>query len=248
VASVGVDGDIIPAVVFGELASLERAHAVLVEEREAILAAARAEAAALVLEARAAVARQLAAAQSEYATAVERGYAHGCEQARAEWMAKLAESADKQARLQRSMHVRLAELVIAATEQIVLTENREALFERALRAVEEITDGCNYLRVSVHPQDLACARAAFGRQAAKWRDLGYLVSVSVEADKSLTPGSCICESANGSLDASLETQLQAMRDAVSAVLRRATECIPQTEHVETAVLTVRAVPIDESHC
>jgi len=44
--------------------------------------------------------------------------------------------------------------------------------------------------------------------------------LSVVADKRLPPGSCLCESDFGAVDASLATQLRAMRSAVSRALKQ----------------------------
>ena len=59
--------------------------------------------------------------------------------------------------------------------------------------------------------------------AARWRDLGQPIPLSVMADKRLEPGSCVCESDFGTVDASLDTQLRAMRSAVSRALKRSVE-------------------------
>ncbi|MBB3000381.1 type III secretion protein L [Paraburkholderia tropica] len=216
----GAASDIVRRDTFGELLSLDAARAALVEERAALLDEARALAQTLIDHARDEAADIVANAQRDYAEASEQGYRDGCERAIADWMERLAQAADAQNRLQSSMRERLANIVATAVEQIVRVESHEALFERALATVDRIVDGATYLRVAVCPGDFDGAKAAFDRLAARWRDLGQAIPMSVIADKQLDPGSCVCETDFGTVDASLDMQLRAMRSAVSRALKR----------------------------
>ncbi|MGE8164933.1 type III secretion system stator protein SctL [Paraburkholderia sp. NPDC080076] len=222
-ARVGVVSDVIPRATFGELLSIDEAYAALAIEREALLADARDEAARIVDAGHAQAAEIAAQAQRDYDTASEQGYRDGCDRALADWMERLADVADAQNQLQMRMRERLAQIVASAVEQIVRVERHEALFERALATVDRIVEGATYLRVAVHPDDYAEAKATFDRLASRWRDLGQPIPLSVIADKRLDPGSCVCESDFGTVDASLDTQLRAMRSAVSRALKRSVE-------------------------
>ncbi|MDR3096676.1 MAG: type III secretion system stator protein SctL [Paraburkholderia sp.] len=220
---VGAASDIVRRDVFGELLALDVACDALAEERETLLAHARAEAAGLVDEARNEAARIAQDARRDYAEASEQGYRDGCERALADWMERLAQAADAQSRMQASMRERLANIVASAVEQIVRVESHEALFERALATVDRIVDGATYLRVAVSPGDYEDAKATFDRLAARWRDLGQMIPLSVVADKQLEPGSCVCETDFGTVDASLDMQLRAMRSAVARALKRSAQ-------------------------
>ncbi|RAS39228.1 type III secretion system stator protein SctL [Paraburkholderia bryophila] len=223
VARVGASADVIPRATFGELVSIDAAYAALAVEREALLAEARDEAARIVDAGHAQAAEIAAQAQRNYDTASEQGYRDGCDRALADWMQRLADVADAQSQLQIRMRERLAQIVASAVEQIVRVERHEALFERALATVDRIVEGATYLRVAVHPDDYTEAKATFDRLASRWRDLGQPIPLSVIADKRLEPGSCVCESDFGTVDASLDTQLRAMRSAVSRALKRSVE-------------------------
>ncbi|MFM0009405.1 type III secretion system stator protein SctL [Paraburkholderia sediminicola] len=222
-ARVGAAADVIPRATFGELVSIDAAYAALAAERDALLADARDEAARIVDAGHAQAADIAEQAQREYDTASEQGYRDGCDRALADWMQRLADVADAQSQLQIRMRERLAQIVASAVEQIVRVERHEALFERALATVDRIVEGATYLRVAVHPDDYAEAKATFDRLASRWRDLGQPIPLSVIADKRLDPGSCVCESDFGTVDASLDTQLRAMRSAVSRALKRSVE-------------------------
>jgi type III secretion protein L len=223
VARIGVAGDVIPRQTFGELMSIEQAYAALAEEREEVLAAAREEAEQIVEAGREEAARIVAAAQDEYDSADGRGYNDGCERSLADWMQRLADAANEQSQLQIRMRERLAGIVSSAVEQIVRTERHEALFERALATVDRIVDGATYLRVAVHPDDHQDAQAAFEGLAERWRELGQPIPLSVVSDRQLNPGSCLCESDFGTVDAGLDTQLSAMKNAISRALKRSVE-------------------------
>ncbi|WP_375167754.1 type III secretion system stator protein SctL [Burkholderia pyrrocinia] len=222
-ARLGFSGDVVPRECFGELMAIESAYAALDEDRDAVLAAARQEAEGVIADAVARTQELIAAARSEYDAAAERGYRDGYDQAFGKWLDRLAEVADVQNQLQLRMRERLADIVASAVEQIVRAESRETLFERALASVERIVDGATYLRVLVHEDDLDHAKEIFGTLEERWREFGRPIPMSVVADKRLAPGSCICESDFGAIDASLDTQLRAMRGAVARALKRSME-------------------------
>lgn len=217
-ARVGATTDVIPRAALGELLTLEKAYAALDVERDVLLASARDEAARLVEQARTEATDILEQARLAHASAHDEGYHDGGEQALADWMEGVAEINDAQNHLQSHMRERLAHIVTLAVEQIVHVEQRGALFDRAQETINQIVDGAAYLRVVVHPDDHATARAAFDRFAARRRELGSPVPISVVADQRLEPGSCLCESDFGTVDAGLGTQLRSLRQAVSRAL------------------------------
>ncbi|MCA8023423.1 type III secretion system stator protein SctL [Burkholderia metallica] len=216
----GVHGDIVRRETFDHLLSITDAYARLDVDRARILEQANAEAAAIVSSGEEQAALMLDAARDAYEMAAERGYREGSNRALTEWIERLADATDAQSRLQVRMRERLADIIASAVENIVHSMDREALFERALSTVDKIIDNSTYLRVAVNPQDYELARAAFDRLAAKWRDLGRPIPVSIVVDRHLEPGACVCETDFGSVDASLKTQLRAMRSAVSRALKR----------------------------
>ncbi len=219
-ARLGAASDVLPRELFGSLVTLEDAYAALADDRAALIEAAHQEAAHIVEAGRAEAEAILDIARREREAAAQAGYRDGYDRALGDWMDRLADVAHAQNQLQVRMRERLADIVASAVEQIVKTENRAALFERALASVERIVDGATYLRVAVHPDDLDSAKDVFDRLATRWRELGRPIPMSVVGDKRLAPGSCVCESDFGAVDASLDTQLRAMHGAVSRALKR----------------------------
>jgi type III secretion protein L len=217
---VGIHGDIISRDAFGALMQIDEAYAQLAADREAILAEAGLEAEGILAAAREEAEGIVAQALREYESAAERGYRDGERRAVSDWMERLALSHADERRLQAKMRERLAQIVTVAVEQIVSVQESRSLFDKAISAVDRIVEGATYLRVSVSPTDYEVANSAFERLAARWRELGRPFPLSVVADKRLAPGSCLCESDFGAVDASLATQLRAMRSAVSRALKQ----------------------------
>jgi type III secretion protein L len=217
---VGAHADVVPRAAFGALIEIDAAYAQLAADREATLAAARDEAAAIIAAAHAEAQTILAAARDEYEHAATRGYRDGEQRELADWVGRLADAGAGQRRAQLKMRERIASIVTVAVEQIVQVQQADQLFERALSAVDRIVEGATWLRVAVSPVDYDKACVAFERLSARWRDLGRPFPLSVVADKRLAPGSCLCESDFGAIDASLATQMRAMRLAVSRALKQ----------------------------
>jgi type III secretion protein L len=74
------------------------------------------------------------------------------------------------------------------------------------------------LTLRVSPDDAEAAREGLAG-VAELQTLGTTVEVQVDA--SLAPGSCIFESDMGVVDASLSTQLDALRAAMARAVRKA---------------------------
>lgn len=229
-ARVGAHADIIPRDAFGALMELDEAYAQLAADREAMLADARLEAEDILEAAREQAQAIVADVQREYEGAAQRGYRDGERRALADWMERLAGSYGNERRLQARMRERLAQIVTVAVEQIVQVQESSSLFEKALSTVDRIVEGATYLRVSVSPSDYEVASNAFERLATRWRELGRPFPLSVVADKRLPSGSCLCESDFGAVDASLATQLRAMRTAVSRALKQSVNDMTGHDH------------------
>lgn len=215
----GVHGDIVPRETFGALVELSDAYAQAERDAQARIEAAHAQAARIVEEGRAQAQVLIDAARDDYDRAAQRGFEEGVAQGAAEWLASVAQAGGEARAAQEPMRARMAEIVAMAVEQIVRTERASALFERALAAVDGIVEGSTYLHVAVHPDDLDDARTAFEAFGDRWRELGRPLPLRVIADARLAPGSCLCESDLGLVDAGVTTQLRTMRAAIARALK-----------------------------
>lgn len=214
----GAEDGILRAAELDGAAELDALRRAMEEQRDAVLAQARGQALALVNDARDEAARLLAAARAD----AERLRGEACEagrrQAALEWHERQTVQAIDNAQVLRGMHEKLATIVTGAVERIVHTEERAALYQRALRSVRSFARGASTLALRVSADDHAHARAALDSLKAL-QTQGLHIEVSV--DPSLRAGSCVFESEVGILDASLQTQLDGLRAAMDRAVRKA---------------------------
>lgn len=187
------------------------------EQAQALVKTALADAQAKVAAARREADALLAQAHTEAKASVQRGYEEGRRSAVLEWHARKAREREEKAQALRALHGQLADIVTTAVERIVHTEDREALYQRALRSVQSLTRGAASLALRVSSADYEQARTALASGPERPNGL----SVEVSVDHTLQPGSCIFESELGILDASLEIQLEGLRAAMNRAVHLA---------------------------
>jgi len=214
----GAEDGILRAAELDGAAELDALRRAMDEQRDAVLAQAREEASKLMTDAREEADRLLAQARAE----AERLRVEACEagrrQAALEWHERQTVQAIDNAQVLRGMHEKLATIVTGAVERIVHTEERAALYQRALRSVRSFARGASTLALRVSADDHAHARAALDSLKAL-QTQGLHIEVSV--DPALRAGSCVFESEVGILDASLQTQLDGLRAAMDRAVRKA---------------------------
>ena len=214
----GAEDGILRAAELDGAAELDALRRAMDEQRDAVLARAREEASKLMTDAREQADRLLAEARTE----AERLRVEACEagrrQAALEWHERQTVQVIDNAQVLRGMHEKLATIVTGAVERIVHTEERAALYQRALRSVRSFARGASTLALRVSADDHAHARAALDSLKAL-QTQGVHIEVSV--DPALRAGSCVFESEVGILDASLQTQLDGLRAAMDRAVRKA---------------------------
>jgi len=175
-------------------------------EAHAILSAARAQAEALVTAAR-------AEADTLRAEARRAGDAEGRAEAEAAFTTLLTEARAEAERVRRAalpaaqtIAVRMAEKVVGRTIALDAT----AMADIARQALEAVRARSGAVSLRVHPEDWAAVETARPALAAR---LDKSVELRVIPDASVGRHGCIVESAAGSLDARLDTQLAALERA-----------------------------------
>jgi type III secretion protein L len=235
----GTEDGIVPAAVAGGVAELDALRRSMDEQREQVLDAARAEARALLEQARQEAADLMATARADAERARREAYDAGRRQAALEWHEQQTGSMIDKAQMLRNMHEKLATIVTAAVERIVHTEQREGLYQRALRSVQGLARGASTLALRVNAGDYEHARAAIESLAALQAQ-GLHIEVSV--DPALPPGGCVFESEVGILDASLQTQLEGLRAAMDRAVRKALV----EGDVDEPAPVLHVLPVDEA--
>lgn len=118
--------------------------------------------------------------------------------------------------LLRSMQPALAEVIVEAVSLLAKDIDRQAFLARALEVLQGSLRTLNWARLRVHPQMVPMAEAALAEFDVQ-TGLGKLARVV--ADETLAQDACLLESELGTVDASLSTQLQAIRNAVTDAVR-----------------------------
>lgn len=216
--SVGLDDGILSAEAAGGVVDLDMLRHNMDDKRKQMLEAAQAEVQVMVEQARMDTAAMREAARVDAERARSEGYDAGRRQAALEWHEQQTGRVIEQAQILRNMHEKLATIVTAAVERIVHTEQREALYQRALRSVQNLAQGSSTLALRVSSDDYQHARAAIDSlKALQVRGM----HIEVNVDPALKPGGCVFESEVGILDASLQTQLDGLRAAMARAVRKA---------------------------
>lgn len=218
VGSIGIENGIVRREEFAALMDIDAACVEARRQREAMLEGARNEAAAILAEAQTRADELVAEAQQQYTDGFAHGQEEGLRQAVADWHARSARHFLDQRAVLIKTRERFAELVASALERLAGTIDRRAVFVQAAREMDRLIDAGSPLTVRVHPEDLAAAKEAFDGCAQRWLERGRPVTLTVLAERRLSPGSCVCESDLGMLDAGLDTQLTGMRTALDDLL------------------------------
>lgn len=123
------------------------------------------------------------------------------------------EQAHRQAAAQAlaGMPERLGQVVVQAVERIVRVADRQALFEKAAEELRAFGQGLTRIAWRICPQDRAAAQAAIAAAGGTFDG----IAIDLIEETGAPPGSCVFESPLGTLDASLDTQLQALRTAIA---------------------------------
>lgn len=215
---IGVEHGVLRAAEVAVLAEAASFRAEAAERAQAALAEAEAQAQQLVEQARAQAESIVADAHASIEAARETARQDGERSAALEWHERQAGHAVDTAKTLRGMHERLADVVTTAVERIVHSENRSALYQRALKSVQALSRSATALTLRVNASDADAAREGLA-EVAELQAMGMTVEVLVDA--ALPVGSCIFESDMGVVDASLSTQLDALRAAMARAVRKA---------------------------
>jgi type III secretion protein L len=217
VSRVGLEHGVLRAADVQALVSLEALRGELVRERDGVIAEARSQAAEIVEAAHRDAQLIRSNEQERVDAAVRAGFEEGVRRNAKEWHEQQARNAVARSDAMHRMHETLAGIVTSAVERIVHTEPRDSLYQRALRNVQALTRGVSQLTLRVGPADIDAARLGVS-EARQLAPEGVQLEVAV--DPGLKPGSCIFESEHGILDASLETQLDALRAAMQRAVNK----------------------------
>lgn len=111
----------------------------------------------------------------------------------------------------KSMQPALVEVIVDAVALLVKGLDRQAFFAQALEQLQSCLRDVSWANLRVHPQVAEEARAA----VAEFAQMTGSSIAHVVADEELALDACVLESEFGRIDASLDVQLAAIRDAIA---------------------------------
>jgi type III secretion protein L len=150
------------------------------------------------------------AATAAYAQERARGYADGAAEGTQESTRLVSDTVIKVDRYLATLDQQIATLVMDIVRSVLGEFDAVDLISRAAtRAIADFRRE-KFLTVTVHPEVLARMRTAI----AAHENLGP--AVTVQGDSRLDKGACVVASEFAVIDASIETQLAAIADALSA--------------------------------
>jgi len=215
--SVGVSDGVIRARDFANLIDSVELLAQARVECERLLEQARAEAQAQRDQARDEAASLVEQARAQRDAAWQTGFDQGMNEASTKWARQALDAAESTRRRLHRQSERLSSLVSLAVERVIDQEDRGGLFRRSLRTIVKLMKDVPMLTLRVHEDDRAEAQHAIGEVLEQG---GSQLRIEVVADAGLPSGSCRFESDDGVVDASLDTQLAALRRAVDRAARQ----------------------------
>ncbi|MCZ2498189.1 hypothetical protein GN316_15595 [Xylophilus sp. Kf1] len=205
VDSIAFDDDIVPCDAMQRLISLDALDEHARSQREA-----------LRLAAESAAAERAARARSDAAAVTRLGYAQGRRDALRHWHAEAAGQRAAASARHGELRGRLADMVVQATAQLLRGPALDHYLRDALQALDGLAEAECMLSLTVHPDDHPVARQTVETLQSRWPD-GTVVKITVS--DGLARGSCLCESPQGYVDASLSLQLATLRQAALGMLQ-----------------------------
>lgn len=177
-------------------------------EAKQIIEEARRQAEKIKVEAKALLGR----VEDQCTAARNKGYAEGREQGLAEVTTMLTKAKQNHEALFQDLECQVVQLVYDISEKIIgrdLHEREAAILDLIRQALHAVMG--QKIVILVHPADLQMVRE---HQANLMHVLDASRTIQIRADDKVKPKGCLIETEVGTIDAQLETQLQAIKKAL----------------------------------
>ncbi|GLU34084.1 type III secretion system stator protein SctL [Trinickia caryophylli] len=169
------------------------------------------DASAVIATAREEAERIVAAAQAEFEARQAAGYEEGLRRAQKEYAARTYSQALLAAKTMESMKESMAEIVVKAVRTIVGEMHPQRLYEAALARIVPLVRDEPFLVVHVAPGRKEEMQEAL---AAAFAGPARAQKIQIVEDAQLSAHACTVETPSGRIDASLDLQIDALRQAI----------------------------------
>ncbi|MBL0728160.1 type III secretion system stator protein SctL [Piscinibacter sp. HJYY11] len=169
------------------------------------------DASAVVDAARREARRIVQQAQQQAEAARREGYEEGLRSAKAEYAQRLVADTLASQRQLHALRSSMAHIVVKAVGQFIGEADPAALLEAALKRVDTLVRHEPFITVRVAPAQ----EAALGQALARLRnEVQWSMPVTVTPDATLGEGTCVLQTASGTLEVGVAAQMEAFRRAL----------------------------------
>lgn len=154
-------------------------------------------------------------AQAAYAAERKRGYEEGQAQARLEQAEQMIENVARNVDYFSKVELRMVDLVLQAVQKIIGDFNDRERVLITVRNVLSVLRNQKQLTLRLNSQQVEIVKSSMDELLAAYPGVGY---IDVLADNRVKPDACILESEIGVVEASIDSQVEALRSAFLKVL------------------------------
>ena len=170
---------------------------------------------AIIADAEARAREIIASAQEAHEAERKRGYEDGREEAQIESAERMIETTSRTIDYFSRIEGEMVELVLGAVSKIFSDFDDEARVLLVVKSALGAVRNQKQMTLRVPPHHLDTVRAHVNELLAAYPGVGYL---DISADPRLGGDSCILESEIGIVEASVESQIQALRNTFKRIL------------------------------
>lgn len=145
----------------------------------------------------------------------QRGHAQGLEEARLDQAEQMIENVSRTIDYFAKVEAQMVDLVMQSVRKIVMDFDDEARVTSTVKNALSVVRNQKQMTLRLNPQQVDMVKARVNDLLAAYPGVGYL---DIVADHRLKPDACILESEIGLVEASLEGQLSALRNAFEKIL------------------------------
>lgn len=169
----------------------------------------------IVADAQAQAQALLDGAQAAFEAERQRGFREGLEEARLEQAEQMIANVSRTVDYFAQVEGRMVDLVMQAVQRIVGDFSDDERVLITVKNVLAVVRNQKQMTLRLHPQQVEMVKAHVNELLAAYPGVGYL---DIVPDHRLKPDACILESEIGLIEASMEGQLAALRNAFQKVL------------------------------
>ncbi|WP_434524020.1 HrpE/YscL family type III secretion apparatus protein [Photorhabdus asymbiotica] len=152
-------------------------------------------------------------AQTVYEQQKELGWQAGIDAARAEQASLIHQTQLQCQQYYRQVEQQMSNVVLQAVRKILKNYDQISLTLQVVREALSLVSNQKQVILRVNPEQAATVREQISRVHKDFPEIGYL---EVTADARLDQGGCILETEVGIIDASLDSQLDALMSAINS--------------------------------